>query len=101
MDEVIVDINAIRGLVLRQRQGLIAASKHYELIVAKVSFFYLIVASLSILLTRFWECWPLPTLRMLGPAKETRSPNDLCPSSWRYLFEIITSCVSSNDRMRT
>ena len=39
MDEVIVDINAIRGLVLRQRQGLIAASKHYELIVAKVSFF--------------------------------------------------------------
>ena len=38
MDEVIVDINAIGSLVLRQRQGLIAASKHYELIVAKVSF---------------------------------------------------------------
>ena len=69
--------------------------------ISYVSDHHLIVASLSILLTRFWECWPLPTLRMPGPAKETRSPNDLCPSSWKCLFEIITSCVGSNDRMRT
>ena len=55
----------------------------------------LMVASLSILLTRFWECWPLPTLRMPGPAKETRSPNDLCPSSWKYLLQNKTSCVCS------
>ena len=29
VDEVIVDVNAIGSLVLRQRQSLIAVSKHY------------------------------------------------------------------------